>query len=234
MVLIRTRVDSMLPTSNDAQASSPVHLPCEPSTPMKTKKKTILIFLGASALVLGAAPVRADDVTDSIDEAVKAYKDGDYATAATSLDAAAQLVRQKRAEVFLKFLPPAPSGWTAEEPETTAAGSAMLGGGITAEGRYTKDESSATVKIVTDSPMMSAMMMMMNNPMLLNSSDSGKMERIKGQKALVKYNNAEKDGEINIAVGGAILVTITGSDLTAAELKAFAEGIDYGKLASAH
>lgn len=197
------------------------------------KSKTILVFLGVSALALGSAPLRADDVTDSIDEAVKAYKGGDYATAAASLDAAAQLIRQKRAEAFTKFLPEAPSGWTAEDATAGAAAAAMFGGAVTAERHYTKDEASVTVKFITDSPMMSAMMMMMNNPMILNSSDSGKLERIKGQKAIVKYDAGEKSGEINIAVAGSLLVTITGNDLSQAELKSFAEGIDYAKLADA-
>lgn len=200
---------------------------------MKNKKKKILIFLGAAVLALGATPLSADDVTDSIDEAVKAYKDGDYATAAASLEAAAQVVRQKRAEVFTKFLPEAPSGWTAEEPTTTAAGAAMFGGGVTAERTYAKDEASVTVRLVTDSPMMSAMMMMMNNPMLLSSSDTGKLERIKGQKALVKYDADSKGGEINIAVAGTMLVSVTGEGVTAAELKAFAEEMDFAKLAAA-
>lgn len=198
---------------------------------MKNKKKLVLIFLGAAALALGSSPLRADDVTDSVDEAMKAYKDGDYAMAASSLDAAAQLIRQKRAEAFAKYLPAAPSGWTAEDATTGAAGAAMFGGGITAERRYTKGDASVTVKLVTDSPMMSAVMMMMNNPMFLNSGENGKLERIKGQKALVKHNAEE--GEINIAVAGTLLVTIEGDGVTAAEMKSFAETIDYAKLAGA-
>lgn len=200
---------------------------------MKKKKSTILIYLSATALLLGTTSLRADDVTDSIDEAVKAYKDGDYAMAASSLESAAQLIRQKRAESFTQFLPAAPSGWTAEEAETSAAGAAMFGGGITAERSYAKGEASVTVKFVTDSPMMSAMMMMMNNPMLLSSGDNGKLERIKGQKALVKHDTGDKSGEITIAVAGTLLVTVNGDGVTAAELKAFAEGIDYAKLAAA-
>lgn len=199
---------------------------------MKKKKTTILVFLGACALATAVVPLRADEVTDTIDEAVKAYKDGDYSTASASLDSAAQLIRQKRAEVFVKFLPEAPSGWTAEDAESSAMGAAMFGGGVSAERTYTKDDASVTVKLVTDSPMMAAMMMMMNNPMLMGGSDAGKQERIKGQKALVKYDASDKGGEINIPVAGTMLVTITGSDVTGAELRSFAEAIDYAKLAS--
>lgn len=198
---------------------------------MKNTKKTILLFLGASTLVFGSASLRADDVTDSIDEAVKAYKDGDYATAAGSLDAAAQMIRQKRAESFSALLPAAPSGWTAEDATSGAAGAAMFGGGISAERRYTKGDASVTIKLLTDSPMMSAVMMMVNNPAILASSGNGKLERIKGQKALVKHDG--DSGEINIVVGGTMLVTLDGDGVTPAEMKSLAESIDYAKLAAA-
>lgn len=198
---------------------------------MKKTKKTILIFLGASALALGAAPLRADDVTDSIDEAAKAYKDGDYATATAALDTASQMIRQKRAESLVDYMPPVPSGWTAEDASTSAAGAAMFGGGISVERRYTRDDSSVTVKFVADSPMLQMMSTIINNPLLMSSSDNGKLERIKGQKALVKYTASEKQGEINVPIGGTMLVTVEGHGVTAAELKSFAEGINYGKLA---
>lgn len=171
--------------------------------------------------------VRADDVTDSIDEAVKAYKADDYSTAAQSLDAAAQMVRQKRAELFKAVLPDAPSGWTAEEPTVSAAGAAMLGGGVSAERRYTKGDSSVTVKIITDSPIMQGVMMMMGNPMFANA-DGGKLERIKGQKAIFK--NKDGSGSVNVVVNGTLLLQIEASSVTDADLRAFAEAVDYAKL----
>lgn len=183
----------------------------------------------AAGLLAGGALLRADDVTDSIDEAVKAYKANDYATAAQSLDAAAQLVRQKRGEVFKELLPNAPSGWTAEEASSQSVGAAVFGGGVTAERHYTKGDSSMTVKFITDSPMMQGVLMMMGNPMFANS-DGGKLERIKGQKAIFK--NKEGSGSVNVVVNGTLLVQIEGSQVSDADLRAFAEAIDYGKIAA--
>lgn len=173
--------------------------------------------------------VRADDVTESIDEAVKSYKANDYSAAAQSLEAAAQLVRQKRAELFKALLPAAPSGWTAEEATVQAAGAAMLGGGVSAERRYTKGDSSVTIKLITDSPIMQGVMMMMGNPMFANA-DGGKLERIKGQKAIFK--NKDGNGSVSVVVNGTLLVQIEASQAADADLRKFAESIDYSKLTS--
>lgn len=194
---------------------------------MKTCLPRLVISLCLGSF-LAASTVRADDVTDSIDEAVKAYKANDFAAAAQALDAAAQLVRQKRGDLFKALLPAAPSGWTAEEATSQSAGASMFGGGVTAERRYTKGDSSITVKLITDSPIMQGVMMMMSNPMFANS-DGGKLERIKGQKAIFKNKNGS--GSVNIVVNGTLLVQIEGSDVKDADLRAFAEAIDYGKIA---
>jgi hypothetical protein len=194
--------------------------------------KRYLRMIGCGVCVaafLSLSPaLRADDVTDSVEEALKAYKDKDYATAAQALDAAAQLVRQKRGELFKELLPDAPAGWEADEATTSAAGAAMFGGGVTAERNYTKGDSSVTVKFITDSPIMQGVMMMMGNPMFANA-DGGKLERIKGQKAIFK--NRDGSGSVNVVVGGALLVQIEASDTSDADLRKFAESIDYAKLA---
>ena len=187
------------------------------------------VYFCVGAVLFASSVLRADDVTDSIDEAIKAYKANDFAAAAQSLDAAAQLVRQKRGEQFKAYLPAAPSGWTAEDGTSQAVGAAMLGGGTTAERHYTKGDASVTIKLISDSPLMQSVMMMMSNPMFANA-DGGKLERIKGQKAVFK--NKDGTGSVNVMVGGSLLVQIEGSDVTDADLRTFAEAIDYSKLSS--
>jgi hypothetical protein len=199
---------------------------------MKTALSRLLTALCAAGLLAGGAALRADDVTDQVDEAMKAYKDKDYAMAAQGLEAAATLIRQKRAEGLTQFLPKPLSGWTAEEASSQAAGAAMFGGAVTAERAYRKGEANVTVKFITDSPMMQVMMMWVSNPAMAGS-DGGKLERIKSQKAIVKYKAEDKEGEINLVVGGSLLVTINGDDIELADLKAYAEAIDYTALAGA-
>ncbi len=188
-----------------------------------------VLSLCVAGLIGSAAAVRADDVTDSINEAVKAYQSNDFAAAAQSLDTAAQLVRQKRGELFKTLLPDAPSGWKADEASSQSVGAAMFGGGLTTERHYTKGNASMNVRFITDSPVMQGVLMMMGNPMFANS-DGGKLERIKGQKAIFK--NKDGNGSVNVVVNGTLLVTIEGTGVTDADLRTFAEAIDYGKVAA--
>jgi hypothetical protein len=177
-----------------------------------------------------SSPVLADDVTDSINEALKQYNSGEFADAVQSLDYACQLIRQKKGGQLEAFLPEPISGWKAEDAKSQAIGSAMFGGGVTAERSYFKGGSRVNVKIITDSPMMQGIMMMFSNPMMA-TSDGGKLEKISGEKALVKYSNDNKDGNINMVIAGRFLITVEGNDVARQDLIAFAQRIDFKKLA---
>jgi hypothetical protein len=183
----------------------------------------------AASLVVFSGTSHADDVEDSINEALEYYHDGEYKDAVESLNYATQLIQQKKGGVLETLLPEPLDGWSAQPPSSQAAGAAMFGGGVTAERTYSKNSSSVDIKIITDSPIMQSMMMMFSNPMFA-ASDGGKLERIGRQKAIVKFDATSKQGEINIVVDKRFLVTIEGSDVSAEELKAYAEAIDYKKL----
>jgi hypothetical protein len=189
---------------------------------------TAAVFLFMSVVL---SPVLADDVTDSINEALKQYNNGEFTDSVQSLDYASQLIRQKKGGQLEVFLPIPIPGWKAEEAKSQAAGSAMFGGGVTAERSYVKGDSRVNVKIITDSPMMQGMMMMFSNPMMA-TSDGGKLEKINGEKAIVKYSNDNKDGNINMLIAGRFLVTVEGNDLARQDLIAFAQGIDFKKLSA--
>jgi len=148
-----------------------------------TKARGLVAVLFCSMVFAGVA--YGDDVTDAINEALKNYKDGKLSEALNSLSYASQLIGQKKGGDLQSFLPQPLSGWSAEEATSQATGAAMLGGGISAERRYNKDSSSVTVQIFTDSPMLQGMMMMLQNPAVVGS-DGGKMEKIAGERAIVK------------------------------------------------
>src|SRR5262249_48327578 len=112
----------------------------------------------ACALIMSGAPAAiADDVTDQINEALNACQKPYTHTASAALDAAANLLRQARAEALKKLLPTAPSGWTADEAEASAVGAAMLGGGTTASRTYHNGDQRVEVQIMADSPMLQGM-----------------------------------------------------------------------------
>jgi hypothetical protein len=97
---------------------------------------------------------RADDVTDQIDNALRAYQNHDTQTAIAALGAASSLMRQSRADVLKKLLPPPPPGWTADAAASSAVSVAMLGGVITASHAYYNGDQRVEVQLAADSPLL--------------------------------------------------------------------------------
>ena len=187
-------------------------------------KVSVVIF----AILLSCTPgmVWADEISESINEALEYYTKGDYVEAVSSLDYAAQLIRQKRGSSLKSFLPAPLSGWKAEDAESQAAGQAMFGGIVTAKRLYHKNSSSVTVEIATDSPFLQSMVMMFSNPAFA-TTDGGKLKKIKRQKAIVKYRPSSKEGEITIIVNKSYLISIKGTKVSEDDLINYASAIDY-------
>jgi hypothetical protein len=75
------------------------------SHPSKLNIRSSLVVPASLALLLTcSADLLADDVSDQIDEAVKAYEKEDYNTAITALDSASTLIRQKKGELVSNHL----------------------------------------------------------------------------------------------------------------------------------
>lgn len=197
---------------------------------MKLSKKLLLLTAVALFTFGLSGNALADDVEDYINEALQFYKDGQFSEAVSSLNFAEQLIQQKKSSGLEAFLPGPLAGWEAQAATSQAASSAMLGGGISAEREYNKGDSYVHINIVADSPMLQAVMMMFQNPMFA-ASDGGKMERIGKQKAIVKFDPNTKEGEIQIVVANRFLVTIEGNEVTDKDLKAYAQAIDFDKMA---
>ena len=179
------------------------------------------------SLLLGASlPVYADDVTDQIDEAVKAYEKEDYNTAITALDSASTLIRQKKGEMVSKLLPEPLDGWEAGESKSSAAAAGMFGGGISAERRYTRKADgkveTVTISITTDSPLMQSMGMMFSNPMFMGQDN--KLIVINGEKTIAN----ERDNSLTSMIANKVMVKVDGDKKVPSEvLKDYFKSIDF-------
>ncbi|HPY39948.1 MAG TPA: hypothetical protein PLM98_05485 [Thiolinea sp.] len=191
--------------------------------------KCQLIAVVALSTITSFFSVQADDVTDSIQEATDAYAKGDKAKALESLNYAVQLIQQAKAQGLEALLPQPLTGWAAEKAESTAVGTAMFGGGITVDRRYTKGDGSVDIQIVTDSPMLQGMLTLFANPMFATAS-GGKLEKVAGQKVISTYDANTQSGEYQFAIANKYMVTVKGEKVSADEMKAYAEGIDFKKM----
>jgi len=188
-------------------------------------KKIMIIAL----VLMFALILTADDVTDSINEGMDHYKAGDYSKAIESLSYANQLIKQMKGGQLEDCFPEPLSGWDANAATSTAAGDALFGGGVTAERKYHKDNSNISIEFISDSPLLQTVMMMFSNPMFA-TSDGGKMEKIAGQKAIVKYDEANKSGDIQLVINNRYLVTVNGTAVDKDALVKYTEGIDFDKM----
>jgi hypothetical protein len=171
----------------------------------------------------------ADDVTKTIDQALKDYQAGHYAAAATNLDHASKLIRDKKANKLLQYFPKPLKGWESHEPKPQTAAAGMFGGVVMIEQNFTQAESTVVVRIITDSPMMTSLAGIMSNPMMMASPGMG-ARKIKGHQALIQPANLGMS--INVIVGNRFLVQVEGEAVEEAILLKFAEGIDYDGLHS--
>jgi hypothetical protein len=191
------------------------------------EKILLRIILTLTIVVLCSQPLRAEDnVLSTIKEAIRQYQSGDYTGASSNLDYASQLVRQKKSEKMKSLLPGPLAGWQAGEASAQALGAAILGGGVTVSRDYSKGSSTISVEIVSDSPVLQSVLMMINNPMFAGAG-GGKLETLKGQRAVMKYDASKKGGELYIVVDSRFVITIKGRQVAREELLAFAEGMDF-------
>lgn len=166
-------------------------------------RAALMAVLVALALGAGAPAALADDIGDAIEEARRAYRANDLAAAKAALDVASQLIAQRSATGLSRFLPAAPTGWTADEAETDASAAAMFGGGLIAKRRYSNGSREATVQVLANSPLIAQMAPLFSNAQLLGAM--GRVFRVKGKTALLA-----RDGNIQVLLGRT-LVTIEGS-----------------------
>jgi hypothetical protein len=184
----------------------------------------MLRFTPATLALALAFPVAADEFTDTLEGALKAYREGDVSGARQDLDYAGKLLTAMKSEALEKLLPAPLPGWTREEAseEDAAAGGfmGMFGGGTAASATYRKGTETATVTLVADSPMLSGIGAMITG---MAGLAGGKPMRIQ------RTEFAEKDGALQGLVAEKVMVSVDG-DASLEDKKALLEAMDFKAL----
>ena len=166
-------------------------------------------------MCLAATAARADDVTDQIGEALKAYQNHDVRAALAALDAASNLMRQSRADGLKRLLPAPPPGWTAE---ATSVSVAIFGGGIAASRTYHNGSQQVDVQIAADSPMLQTVGALINSPLGV----IGGMKTVVIGGRCMTYS--ENDRSYITLIADKVIVRVAGgSDTPDPTLKSFIE-----------
>ncbi|MGV3651373.1 MAG: hypothetical protein ACO1OK_08100 [Devosia sp.] len=182
-------------------------------------KKQIAALLIAAAMI---APAQADEISDTIQEALDAYQAENISGATQSLNYAIQLISQMNSDRFAQLLPAPLSGWTAEDVESESAGMAMFGGGMQVARNYTGGSGDIRVEMIGDSPILGQFIGIFANPAMMSAM--GKPVRVGSQNGL-----EDQDGKLTFVVANRFLVTIDGGASRDDKL-AYANAIDFNAL----
>ncbi len=194
---------------------------------MLSRVMKILVLVFSISVCSGVA--QADEILEAINEATEAYNEQAYTEAAESLEYAKQLILQMSSEGLMKFLPAPKEGWEGKEAKSQNLG--MMGGSSAIEKEYTKPATGSggrgrvKITIMGESPMFAGMMTMFNPA--IAGSDGGKLQKIKRNKAIVKYNADKSSGEIMINVAKKYIVMVKGRNVEKKDMMYFAESIDF-------
>jgi hypothetical protein len=176
------------------------------------------------ALALAALPAAADEFTDTLEGALKAYREGDIGGARADLDYAGKLLTSMKSEALAKLLPAAQPGWTREAAAEEDAGASgfmgMLGGGTSAAATYRKGAESLTITVVADSPMVSGLGAMISG---MAGIGGGKPLRIQ------RTEFTSQDNALQGVVNGKVMVSVTG-DASLEDKTAHLEAMDFQAL----
>lgn len=159
--------------------------------------------IAMTAILLGL-PAQADDVEESIDAALEAYRAGDIQGAREELEFASQLLSQLKAAGLRAFLPEPLPGWERKDGDGDQSGLAAFGGGQAASAEYRTGSDTVEIQIVADNQMVGAMAGLFAGASIMGAG--GEVRRISGQRVTI-----DDDGDFQAMIDKRIMIQLSGS-----------------------
>jgi hypothetical protein len=165
----------------------------------------------ALALALTAPSLQADEVTDELDAARKAYETGELRGAIQALNFATARIQEHINDQLLKLLPEPLAGWQADAAQSEAGGiAAMVAGNVMSRTYRREDGAEVELRLMADSPMMAMMAMMMQTPFLMQASKEMRVYTHRGYQGMIQHEERSDAWEISLMVGNRVMVQAKG------------------------
>ena len=177
------------------------------------KSAPFLCVLALTALPLGSV-VAAETVPARMDSARAAFARGDMARTAAELEAVVAEIHGRLGKSLSEFMPPPLVNWRGETAEIQ--GLASAGGGLAVSRAYGRDESSLNATLILDSPAVVAAA----EQFAASAANQPNVKRVKvgGEDALLRWDAANRAGEITMVLGNRVLLQIEGDSLGSSDL----------------
>lgn len=185
-----------------------------------------MLWLAAGIGLAGS--IQADEITDQLDAARKAYETGELRTAIETLNFAVAKLQEQMTANLVKLLPEPLPGWTAEAPESQAGGMAAMITGTTLTRIYRREDGAEiTLSLMADSPLMPMLTMAMSMPFVMQNNPAMKTYSFKGYRGMLEHAADSADYEITLMVGNRLVIQGKGSRLDDSKpIEAYFETLD--------
>jgi hypothetical protein len=183
-----------------------------------------------TALLLCPVAMAADIVPAQLDAARAAYQKNDLPRTAKALEAALADIHDRLGKALAETMPPPASGWQADPPEIQGLG--QVGGGLAVTRAYAKGEATLNASLFLDSPAVEPAAALFANPA---AAAQPNMKRVKvgNEDAVMRYDAANKSGEVTVVLGNRVLLSIEGDNIASADaLTDAAKGWNFAKIRS--
>ena len=163
---------------------------------MKIRYLTLLLTVCLSPVML------ADQTTEEMDAAVKAYEKGAYGEASSSLQQAIVYVNQKKSETLKPFFPDTIGNLKGEKSKVDNA--LYNAAGTMLHRQYTNGNARCRVQLALDSPLMAQFGSYINNPQMASAMGL-QTRRVNGTKVMFK----EKDKSVIMIYNNRFFIQIS-------------------------
>jgi hypothetical protein len=172
------------------------------------------IALTLTAVLTVTQPALADDVTDQLDAARKAYESGELRSAVDTLNFAIAKIQEQVTARLLQLLPGPLPGWQADAAQSESGGlAAMITGTNLSRRYYRPDGAEVYLSLMADSPLLPMLTMFLSSPFMMQADPGTKPYSLKGQRGMLKHSPDSNDYEASLMVGNRILVQGKGTGL---------------------
>lgn len=134
----------------------------------------------------------SQDVQASLDSALSSYKSGDLDQARYALQQALTGINQAIGKEILLLLPASMEGMVSDEKSDNLTGTSYGFAGLFVSRSYSGENTSASVDIISDSPMLAGINTLLTMPAFGASDPNQKRIKINGYKALLTRSTSDE------------------------------------------
>ena len=185
----------------------------------------LLVLVSMSFLI-----AQSGNVKTLTEKAVREYEKGNYSIAIKDIERALDIMKQKQGNQLNSLLPKVLPGWTRGVSSSKPMDPRGIVGGHIVEQTYNKGNGFVTATLILEAPMVKDVRQTLNSPQLAQNRNGSKIQLIKNRKALIRYQDDKREGEISMLANSTTVAVVYGKNITLRELTNYAKLFKFSEI----